>query len=137
MKAAVGEGFCAVMRTDLTPDLIDYLGAMARRLCGTPETAQDLAQEALLRLWALEEAPDNPRAYAVVVLRNLYRQGLRDRVETVQIEGDLPGAAEGPGAALALAELEAALARLPRNQARLMRLVAVAETSPAELARIR
>lgn len=124
-----------------TPDpinaLIPRLRARARRLTGSAEEAEDIAQEIALRLWELQKdeadiaAPDR---YAMVMLHNLVRARWRRRRPTEELSEGLLQTAPAAPARIACAELRAAIARLPRNQARLMVLVMQGESSPLVLA---
>ncbi|MBZ8119517.1 RNA polymerase sigma factor [Roseovarius sp. LXJ103] len=125
--APLTEAFC-----DLSGDLM----RLARRLARSEAEAQDLVQEVLLRLWrrrAEVAEVDDLRAYARTSLRNLYRQGLR-RLPMEALE-DCASPAVDPAVfgALALRDVAGAIERLPADQARLIRLVASGETSPAVL----
>ncbi|MCQ0092758.1 RNA polymerase sigma factor [Roseovarius sp. M141] len=117
----------------LQPDLM----RLARRLAASESEAQDLAQETLLRLW-LRRAEigqvDDLRAYARAALRNLYRQGLRRAPHLPLEEAEDPSVAPEVFGALALADLQGAIRRLPTDQATLIALVMSGETSPAALA---
>ena len=56
-------------------DLIPFLRAFARSLCGSPETADDLAQETLVKAWqsrASFEAGTNLKAWLFTILRNQF-----------------------------------------------------------------
>ncbi len=56
-------------------DLIPFLRAFARSLCGNPESADDLAQEALVKAWqsrASFEAGTNLKAWLFTILRNQF-----------------------------------------------------------------
>lgn len=49
--------------------------AAAWRLTGNQQTAEDLVQDAMMRLWTKRDnlkTPDNPEAFAVTTLRNLF-----------------------------------------------------------------
>lgn len=119
--------------TALHPDLM----RLARRLAGSEDAAQDLAQETLLRLWRRRadlEGVADLRAYARAALRNLYRQGLRRAPHLPLEEADTPGVAPEAFGTLALSDLQCAIHRLPADQAVLMTLVMAGETSPAALA---
>lgn len=119
--------------TDLIPDL----SRLARRLTGNVDEAQDLCQEVLLKLWSRMrdgEGVENLRAYAMTSLRNQYRQSLRDRAPAADLDENLYTIDPDVFACLALEQLESAIARLPANQAALMKLVAAGETSPRKLA---
>lgn len=111
---------------------------VARHLTGNADQAQDLSQETLLKIWTRQqqgEDIDNLRAYAMTTLRNTYRQYLRTHLSGTELTEDMLVTDPDAFASLALQELDCAIARLPREQARLIRLVAAGETSPADLAR--
>ena len=119
----------------LGPDLL----RLARHLTGESERAQDLCQDVLLNLWIRTSSGaeiDDLRAYARTAMRNAYRQSLRRRAPLDELAEDMAVVAPQAFARLALSEVEAAIARLPEEQARLIRLVAAGETSPAALARL-
>ena len=64
------------MDSDLFEELLPRLERRARRLSDRPEAAQDLVQEAALRLWQrlARGAPiDEPDRYAMTLLHNLAR----------------------------------------------------------------
>ncbi|MGJ8545218.1 MAG: RNA polymerase sigma factor [Sulfitobacter sp.] len=117
--------------------LMPKLRKRAARLTANRAEAEDLCQEALLRLWqALAEKREieTPDHYAMVVLHNLARRNWRNQTPQTEIEDHmLQAAPEGP-ARMACAQLSAAIEALPEDQAQLMRLVAAGETSPAVLA---
>ena len=120
--------------SDLTPGLM----RLARILTGNRDTARDLVQETLLRLWrrrdTLDLIDDLP-VYARAILRNLYRRALRRAAH--EVVGDVPDAGIPPAVfpRLALQEIEAAIAHLPQDHATLLRLVLAGEFSPQALAR--
>jgi len=121
--------------TALRPDLL----RLAHHLTGSADQAQDLSQDVLLSLWTRMSAGDeidNLRAYAMAALRNRYRQTLRHRVPKAELAEDMLVEQPQAFAQLALHELDGAIARLPREQARLIRMVAAGETSPVDLARL-
>lgn len=128
--------------TDLPTALCAQLPAMqrlARQLTGSRDQAQDLCQEVLLKLWTrLQDGHeiDDLRAYAMTALRNQYRQHLRDALPGEELTEADEAIAPVVFATLAVHELETAIARLPDQQARLIRLVAEGETSPLRLAEI-
>ncbi|MCF8470518.1 MAG: sigma-70 family RNA polymerase sigma factor, partial [Parvibaculum sp.] len=60
--------------------LIPHLRAFARNLCGKPDMADDLAQDALLKAWAARKrykAGTNMRAWVFVILRNQFLSQMR------------------------------------------------------------
>lgn len=119
----------------LQPDL----QRQARHLTGNPDAAQDLCQDVMLKLWIKLRAGEDItdlRAYAMMALRNGHRQTFRYRQPDTELDDDMQITGPGVFAQLALKELERAIARLPEDQARLIRMVAAGETSPADLAQI-
>ncbi|NNE52843.1 MAG: sigma-70 family RNA polymerase sigma factor [Sulfitobacter sp.] len=118
-------------------ELLPRLEGRARRLTDSPEAAQDLAQEAALRLWqqmAAGRGIDAPDRYAMILLHNLARARWRRRRPSEEIREDLLTTKPVAPQRIACAELAAAITRLPPNQRRLMRLVQEGEVSPAALA---
>ncbi|WP_371223835.1 RNA polymerase sigma factor [Roseovarius sp. 2305UL8-3] len=131
------------MTTPCLPEALDALRPdllrIARHLTGSADQAQDLCQDVLLSLWIRicdDEDIDNLRAYAMTSLRNRYRQILRRRVTKTELAEDMLIEQPQAFAQLALHELDDAITRLPREQARLIRMVAAGETSPVDLARL-
>ena len=119
--------------------LMPVLDRAALRIADSPDEAQDLTQEVLLKLWMRldrgGEDISNLRSYALTTLRNQMRQGLRDRHETEHLEDDTANTPPDVFACLALAEARKMIDKLPAEQAYLMRLVLAGESSPAALAR--
>lgn len=117
--------------------LMPRLRRRAARLTSNRAEAEDLCQEALLRLWqALCEDREiaTPGRYAMIVLHNLARREWRMRVPQAELSDDIAGDAPAGPARLACADLAVAIDALPGDQAALMRMVAMGETSPAFLA---
>lgn len=117
---------------DLRPDLLRF----ARRLTRADDSAQDIVQETLLRVWMRRQTHDidEPRAYARTVLRNVYLQSLR-RSPFLPLEDGMEDCVEPDAdATLALGDLNQAVARLPVAQAAVIRLIADGETSPHAMA---
>jgi RNA polymerase sigma factor (sigma-70 family) len=109
----------------LTLRLTPRVFAHAMRLLGDRAEAEDVTQEALMRLWRI--APDWRRGEAKVstwlyrVTANLATDRLRKRrgvaLDTVpEPEDDRPSAADGLQDAARAAALQAALAELPERQ---------------------
>ncbi|MCV2873166.1 RNA polymerase sigma factor [Defluviimonas sp. WL0050] len=107
-----------------TPDLLALIPALrrlARRLTRDPTAAEDLAQEALLRVWiqlGRKAGIDDLKPYLMTAARNLAR---RPRPTTLALsdapEPSVPSDAPGR---LALRDVAGALARLPPAEARLI-----------------
>lgn len=60
--------------------MIPHLRAFARGLCGRPDFADDLVQEALLKAWAARESfqpGTSIRSWTFVILRNVYLSDAR------------------------------------------------------------
>ena len=109
----------------------------ARRLCRTTEEAEDMAQEAALRLWQVLQGPqtiDAPENYAMIMVQNLARQGWRRQRATEELSEEMAQDAPLAPARLACAEICAAISRLPPEQAELLKRVMAGETSPQALA---
>lgn len=124
--------------TDPINTLMPRLVRRARRLTGNAEEAEDLAQEIALRLLQLQKDDaeiETPDRYAMVMLHNLVRARWRKHRPTEELSEGLLQTAPAAPARLACVELRAAIARLPRNQARLMVMVMEGESSPQVLAK--
>ena len=117
--------------------MIPDLRAFARSLCKNPTLADDLAQEAALKLWAAlregAEVEDIER-YAMTILRNLARQRWRSEKPTDPLEDESAAVSPTAPARMACADLAAAVEKLPEAQALLIHMIAEGETSPAVLA---
>ena len=108
----------------------------ARRYTSDPAAAEDLAQEALLRVWArLQQEPpvDDLERYLFTALRNISQR--RRAAEAALTEAEMPAVAPRAADRLAAGEVLAEIARLPAAQARLILEHGVGGTSYAELAR--
>lgn len=124
--------------SDTLTALVPILNRAARRIADTPDDAQDLTQEVLLKLWLRlnhGENITNLRGYALTALRNEMRQALRERRETGTLDDADTGTAPDVFACLALSETRVMIDKLPPDQAELMKFVLAGETSPAVLAR--
>ena len=118
--------------------LLPRLRARARRLSASTEEADDLTQEAALKLWqVLREGReiDALDRYAMTLLHNLARQRWRAARITEDLADDMAQSHPDAPVRMACHDLAAAIARLPPDHATLMRLVAKGETSPTALAR--
>lgn len=116
--------------------LLPDLERVARFLTRDRDAAEDLAQEALLAVWARMAHGEEIRAlrpYLMTALRNAHRR--RRKPEFSTGEDALPGhLAEAPRR-IACREVLAAIAALPPAQAELMRLLVATGASHADLAR--
>ncbi|CAM3979429.1 RNA polymerase sigma 70 [Novosphingobium lubricantis] len=132
----------AAFKRELTA-VIPHLRAFARGLCGRPDVADDLVQEALLKAWAAQERFEpgtSMRAWTFVILRNAYLTDMRrnrfrgDYDETVA-ERILvaPAPQEGP---MHLADMHRALLTLPPERREALLLVGAGGFSYEEAAQI-
>jgi RNA polymerase sigma factor (sigma-70 family) len=123
--------------------VIPHLRAFARGLCGRPDFADDLVQEALLKAWAARdryEADTNMRAWTFVILRNIYltevrRNKFRGDYDEVVADRILvtPAAQEAP---LHLSDMHRALMTLPPERREALLLVGAGGFSYEEAAGI-
>jgi RNA polymerase sigma-70 factor (ECF subfamily) len=126
-----------LITSDPVSDILPRLRARARRLCRTPDEAEDLTQETALRVWQAlhrDGHVKSPEKYAMITLHNLARSRWRTRHETEELADDMAQTAPDAPARIACAELRAAIARLPEDQADLMLEVLAGESSPQILA---
>jgi len=120
---------------DAFADLMPALMRAARRIAPSRTAAEDLLQEAVLKVWAQmmsgAEVRDL-RPYILATMRNLAR---RPGPGTLTLtEDQLPGVpAQAPGR-IATAEVLAAIRRLPAPQAQILTMLIAQEHSYSELA---
>ncbi len=122
---------------------IPHLRAFARSLCGCRDTADDLAQETLLKAWAAREhfvAGTSFNAWTFTILRNVYfgqkrRQRFVGDYDEVEAERLLNTPATQQGGMEATDVLRA-LAMLPATQREVLILAAVGHVSYEEMADI-
>ena len=132
----------AEFKRELTA-VIPHLRAFARGLCGRPDMADDLVQEALLKAWAAQarfEPGTSMRAWTFVILRNAYltdmrRNRFRGEYDETVAERILvaPAAQEGP---LHLSDMHRALLQLPPERREALLLVGAGGFSYEEAAQI-
>jgi RNA polymerase sigma-70 factor (ECF subfamily) len=79
----------------------------AHGLVGQRETAEDLVQEAFLRLHAHWDEVTHPRAWLFRCIRNLALNHLRDHRRETPLEGGREWESQSPGAEETLGKLEA------------------------------
>lgn len=123
--------------------VIPHLRAFARGLCGRPDLADDLVQEALLKAWAAQERFEpgtSMRAWTFVILRNAYltdmrRNRFRGDYDEAVAERILvaPAAQEGP---MHLSDMHRALLTLPPERREALLLVGAGGFSYEEASKI-
>jgi RNA polymerase sigma-70 factor (ECF subfamily) len=123
--------------------LIPHLRAFARNLCGKPDMADDLAQDALLKAWAARKryrAGTNMRAWVFVILRNQFlSQMRRSRFKGEWDESVAERTLSTPAHQdhqMQLTDLQRALMRLPAAQREALVLVGAGGFSYEEAANI-
>ncbi len=132
----------AAFKRELTT-VIPHLRAFARGLCGRPDLADDLVQEALLKAWAAQdrfEPGTSMRAWTFVILRNAYltdmrRNRFRGEYDETVAERTLtaPAGQEGP---LHLSDMHRAFLTLPPERREALLLVGAGGFSYEEAAEI-
>ena len=132
----------ADFKRELT-EVIPHLRAFSRGLCGRPDMADDLVQEALLKAWAAQERFEpgtSMRAWTFVILRNAYLTDMRrNRFRGEYDEGVAerilvaPAGQEEP---LHLSDMHRALLTLPPERREALLLVGAGGFSYEEAAQI-
>lgn len=132
----------AVFKAELT-ELIPHLRAFARTLCGNRATADDLAQEALLKAWkarASYKPGTNLKAWSFTILRNLFysqqRRAWRSQPLDQEVAEATLVATDDPDASLELLALRNALLELAPDQREALVLVGAGGVSYDEAAEI-
>ena len=141
-KAKLSASQEADFKRELT-DVIPHLRAFARGLCGRPDVADDLVQEAMLKAWAARdrfEAGTSMRAWTFVILRNAYLTDMRrNRFRGEYDEGvaekilTAPAGQEEP---IHLSDMHRALLTLPPERREALLLVGAGGFSYEEAAKI-
>ena len=132
----------ADFKRELT-EVVPHLRAFARGLCGRPDMADDLVQEALLKAWAAQdrfEPGTSMRAWTFVILRNAYLtdmrrnrfrgeydEGVAERILTAPAEQEEP---------IHLSDMHRALLTLPPERREALLLVGAGGFSYEEAAQI-
>jgi RNA polymerase sigma-70 factor (ECF subfamily) len=136
------DGDDSAFKDDLV-ELIPFLRAFARTLCGDTATADDLAQETLLKAWKSRrqfEPGTNLKAWTYMILRNHFysekRRAWRQAAWDDEKAERTLTAASDQAAVLELDELRRALAELPPEQREALMLVGAAGFAYDEAARI-
>ncbi|NNC58940.1 MAG: sigma-70 family RNA polymerase sigma factor [Erythrobacter sp.] len=124
-------------------EVVPHLRAFARGLCGRPDMADDLVQEALMKAWAAQdrfEPGTSMRAWTFVILRNAYLTDMRrNRFRGEYDEGvaerilTQPAGQEEP---LHLSDMHRALLTLPPERREALLLVGAGGFSYEEAAEI-
>lgn len=132
----------SAFKRELT-EVVPHLRAFARGLCGRPDLADDLVQEALLKAWAAQdrfEPGTSMRAWTFVILRNAYLTDMRrNRFRGEYDEGvaerilTAPAGQEEP---IHLSDLHRALLTLPAERREALLLVGAGGFSYEEAAAI-
>jgi RNA polymerase sigma-70 factor (ECF subfamily) len=119
----------AQFKTDLL-DLIPFLRAFARSLCGNQETADDLAQETLVKAWQARNmfAPGtNLKAWLFTILRNQFYSDRRRAWRQAPWDQDaaerIPGSSAEQSWAAELSDTARALSQLSDEQREALILV--------------
>ncbi len=123
--------------------VVPHLRAFARGLCGRPDMADDLVQEAMLKAWAAQdrfEPGTSMRAWTFVILRNAYLTDMRrNRFRGEYDEGvaerilTAPAGQEEP---IHLSDMHRALLTLPPERREALLLVGAGGFSYEEAATI-
>ncbi len=110
--------------------LIPHLRAFARTLAGDPASADDLAQDAMMKAWdarASFEMGTNMKAWTFMILRNQFYSEKRRAWRQTQLDQEAAErtliAVDDPEAPVALDELRLGLGMLPAEQREALILV--------------
>ena len=119
----------AAFRNELVA-LIPHLRAFARTLAGDPTSADDLAQDAMMKAWdarASFQMGTNMKAWTFMILRNQFYSEKRRSWRQSQLDQEAAErtlvAVDDPEAPVALDELRQGLAMLPPEQREALILV--------------
>jgi RNA polymerase sigma-70 factor (ECF subfamily) len=111
-------------------ELIPFLRAFARSLCGNPEMADDLAQETLVKAWQSRStfaAGTNLKAWLFTILRNQFysdrRRSWRQAPWDQDAAENIPGSSNEQGWAAELSDTARALSVLSDEQREALILV--------------
>jgi RNA polymerase sigma-70 factor, ECF subfamily len=110
--------------------LIPHLRAFARTLAGDPASADDLAQDAMIKAWdarASYQMGTNMKAWTFMILRNQFYSEKRRSWRQTQLDQEAAErtlvATDNPEAPVALDELRLGLSMLPAEQREALILV--------------
>jgi RNA polymerase sigma-70 factor (ECF subfamily) len=123
--------------------LIPHLRAFARTLSGDPTSADDLAQDAMMKAWdarASFEMGTNMKAWTFMILRNQFYSEKRRSWRQTQLDQEAAErtlvAVDDPEAPVALDELRLGLGQLPAEQREALILVGAGGFAYEEAAEI-
>ena len=123
--------------------LIPHLRAFARTLAGDPASADDLAQDAMMKAWdarASYQMGTNMKAWTFMILRNQFYSEKRRSWRQSQLDQEAAErtlvAVDDPEAPVALDELRLSLAQLPAEQREALILVGAGGFAYEEAAEI-
>ena len=132
----------AAFRRELV-GLIPHLRAFARTLAGDPASADDLAQDAMMKAWdarASFQMGTNMKAWTFMILRNQFYSEKRRAWRQTQLDQEAAErtlvAVDDPEAPVALDELRLSLAKLPSEQREALVLVGAGGFAYEEAAEI-
>ena len=118
-----------IFKTELVA-LIPHLRAFARTLTGDPTSADDLAQDAMMKAWDARESfqlGTNMKAWTFMILRNQFYSEKRRSWRQSQLDQEAAErtlvAVDDPEAPVALDELRQGLSMLPPEQREALILV--------------
>jgi RNA polymerase sigma-70 factor (ECF subfamily) len=123
--------------------LIPHLRAFARTLAGDPASADDLAQDAMMKAWdarASYQMGTNMKAWTFMILRNQFYSERRRSWRQTQLDQEAAErtlvATDDPSSPLALDEMRLGLAMLPPEQREALILVGAGGFAYEEAAEI-
>lgn len=142
----VAEGFETLPEYEFKQELArvaPHLRAFGRSLCGSPDRADDLAQDAMMKAWAARDryrAGTNFKAWTFTILRNqFYSEARRDRFRGEYDEAVAERILFTPGSqesALELGDVLRGLAAIPAGYREALILVSVEGMSYEEAAEV-
>lgn len=141
-RTAMDEVSEAAFKRDLV-GLIPHLRAFARTLCGDSASADDLAQDTVMKAWDARSSYQmgtNMKAWTFMILRNQFYSEKRRSWRQTQLDQEAAErtlvATDDPGSPLALDELRQALTMLPSEQREALILVGAGGFAYEEAAEI-
>jgi RNA polymerase sigma-70 factor (ECF subfamily) len=142
IKRTLNEADDAIFKRELVT-LIPHLRAFARTLAGDPASADDLAQDAMMKAWdarASYQMGTNMKAWTFMILRNQFYSERRRSWRQTQLDQEAAErtlvAVDDPSSPLALDEMRLGLAMLPPEQREALILVGAGGFAYEEAAEI-